>query len=55
MKRSVVKVFFSEKTKDMTAFQTNFSKHFPECEAYPPPSGLPNLLGTGLINQATFL
>ena len=40
MKRSVVQVLFSEKSKDMTAFQTNFSKHFPECEAYPPP-GLP--------------
>ena len=40
MKRSVVQVLFSEKSKDMTAFQTNFSKHFPECEAYPP-SGLP--------------
>ena len=40
MKRSVVQVLFSEKSKDMRAFQTNFSKHFPECEAYPP-SGLP--------------
>jgi len=40
MKRSVVQVLFSEKSKDMNTFQTNFSKHFPECEVYPP-SGLP--------------
>ena len=40
MKRSVVQVLFPETSKDMTAFQTNFSKHFPECEANPP-SGLP--------------
>ena len=30
----------SEKSKDKSAFHTNFLKHFPECDAYPP-SGLP--------------
>ena len=47
MKRSVVQVLLSEKSKDMSAFQTNFSKHFPECEANPP-SGLPPGLPLGL-------
>ena len=47
MKRSVARVLFSENSKDLTAFHTNFSKNFPECEANPP-LGLPSGLTLGL-------